>query len=60
MDGDAARAFVIWFFIGNEGLSIIENAANAGVPIPQKLRDKLEQLQLEKDERGSEKGCGTK
>lgn len=56
MDGDAARAFVIWFFIGNEGLSILENAANAGVPIPQKLRDKLEQLKLEKGERNGEKG----
>lgn len=56
MDGDAARSLVIWFFIGNEGLSIIENAANAGVPIPQKLKDKLEQLKLEKGERNSEKG----
>ena len=42
---------VTWFFIGNEGLSVIENAAKAGVPIPQKLRDTLEQLQSEKDTR---------
>lgn len=60
MDGDAARAFVIWFFIGNEGLSILENAANAGVPIPRKLKDKLEQLQLEKSERSGEKEGGEK
>ncbi|WP_314905024.1 phage holin family protein [Selenomonas artemidis] len=39
---------VIWFFIGNEGLSIIENAAAAGLPIPKKLREKLEQLSSEK------------
>ena len=39
---------VIWFFIGNEGLSVIENAAKAGVPIPQKLRATLAQLAEEK------------
>ena len=39
---------VIWFFLGNEGLSIVENAANAGLPIPQKLRDTLEQLSKER------------
>lgn len=41
---------VVWFFIGNEGLSIVENAAKAGVPIPQKLKNSLEQLQQEKTE----------
>ena len=39
---------VIWFFLGNEGLSIIENAAAAGLPIPKMLREKLEQLNSEK------------
>lgn len=39
---------VIWFFLGNEGLSIVENAANAGLPVPKKLRDTLEQLSKEK------------
>lgn len=42
---------VLWFFIGNEGLSIIENAAKAGIPIPAKLRDTLEQLSHEKEKR---------
>lgn len=42
---------VIWFFIGNEGLSILENAAKMGVPIPRKLRDTLQQLTSEKEER---------
>ena len=45
----AVQSVVVWFFIGNEGLSIIENAAKAGVPIPAKLRDTLEQLQTEKE-----------
>lgn len=40
---------VSWFFIGNEGLSIIENAAKAGLPIPDKLRTTLEQLAYEKN-----------
>lgn len=42
---------VTFFFLGNEGLSVIENAAKAGVPIPRKLRDTLEQLANEKEER---------
>lgn len=45
----AVQSVVVWFFIGNEGLSVIENAAKAGVPIPAKLRDTLEQLQSEKE-----------
>ena len=40
----ALREVVILFFIANESLSILENAAQAGLPIPQKLRDALEQL----------------
>lgn len=38
------QTVVMWFFIGNEGLSIIENAGKAGVPIPTALRSTLEQL----------------
>lgn len=44
----AVQSVVVWFFIGNEGLSIIENAAKAGVPVPEKLRNTLEQLSNEK------------
>lgn len=47
------QTIAIWFFLGNEGLSILENAANAGVPIPKKLKEKLEQL---KEEKGEENG----
>ena len=46
---------VAWFFVGNEGLSILENAAKSGVPIPAKLKDTLEQLSSEKKERNDEK-----
>ncbi len=40
---------VIWFFIGNEGLSIVENAAKMGLPVPGKLKAALEQLSIEKE-----------
>ena len=45
---NAVQSVVVWFFIGNEGLSIIENSAKAGVPVPEKLRATLEQLSSEK------------
>lgn len=47
----AVQSVVVWFFIGNEGLSIIENSAKAGVPVPEKLRKTLEQLSSEKGAR---------
>ena len=47
-----AQSIVVWFFIGNEGLSIVENASKAGLPIPDKLKDTLEQL---KEQRGDKK-----
>lgn len=48
MGAQIVHSAVIWFFFGNEGLSIIENAAKAGIPVPAKLRDTLEQLSSEK------------
>lgn len=39
-----AKDVVMLFFIGREGLSITENAANCGLPIPQKLKDTLAQF----------------
>lgn len=47
----AIQSLVVWFFIGNEGLSILENAGKAGLPIPAKLRDTLEQLMVEKGDK---------
>ena len=41
---------VTYTLLGNEGLSIIENAAYCGVPVPASLREKLEQLAHEKQE----------
>ena len=38
------RSLVIYFFVANDGLSIIENMAEMGVKLPQKLIDALEQI----------------
>jgi phage-related holin len=35
---------VIFFYLSNEGVSLLENAAYLGLPIPQKLKSVLEQL----------------
>jgi len=38
------RTAVIFFYLSNEGVSLLENAAHLGLPIPEKLKDVLEQL----------------
>jgi toxin secretion/phage lysis holin len=47
--GAALRTAILFFYIANEGLSIIENASALGLPIPQKLRDVLSQLNKRED-----------
>lgn len=42
--GAVCRSAVVLFYIANEGLSIIENVARCGLPIPDKLKIILEQL----------------
>lgn len=43
-DGSVIRTAVIFFYLSNEGISILENAVHVGLPVPQKLKDILEQL----------------
>ena len=38
------RTFVIYYFVANDGLSIIENAGEIGIKLPNKLIEALEQL----------------
>ena len=45
---------VIFFYLANEGLSITENAARLGLPVPQKLKSVLEQLNEEEAHETSE------
>ena len=47
--GSAIRSMICLFYISNEGISIIEKAGRIGLPIPEKLKDVLEQLK-DKDE----------
>ena len=42
--GCVLRTAVIFFYISNEGVSLVENAGHLGLPIPAKLKDVLEQL----------------
>lgn len=38
------RTLVCYFYIANEGISLLENVGNIGIPIPNKIRNALEQL----------------
>ena len=38
------RTAIIFFYISNEGLSLVENSVHLGLPVPDKLKDVLEQL----------------
>lgn len=38
------RTAVIFFYLSNEGVSLLENSAHLGLPIPEKLKDVLAQL----------------
>lgn len=46
---DILKNIVVLFFIGNEGLSIVENAAKAGLPISENLKSTLKQYQEQKE-----------
>jgi toxin secretion/phage lysis holin len=43
-EGSVIRTAVIFFFVSNEGVSLMENASRLGLPIPQKMKDILSQL----------------
>lgn len=47
-NGSAVRTAVIFFYLSNEGISILENAARIGLPVPEKLKGVLAQLREEK------------
>ena len=42
--GGVLRTAIIFFYLSNEGVSIMENTAHLGLPIPAKLKEVLEQL----------------
>ena len=48
---EGLRYIVISFYLANEGISIIENASILGLPVPQKIKDVLEQLKKTSNEK---------
>ena len=48
--GDALRSAVMCFYLSNESVSMLENAAHLGLPIPEKLKSVLAQLHGREDE----------
>ncbi len=48
------RTAVIFFFLANDGLSILENAAHLGLPVPDQLKAVLEQLHNRAEKSGEE------
>ena len=42
--GSVLRKAVIFFYISNEGISLLENASHLGLPVPEKIKEVLEQL----------------
>ena len=53
-DGSVLRTAVIFFYLSNEGVSLLENASHLGLPIPEKMKDILEQLHNRADDTESE------
>ena len=47
--GSALRSAVMCFYLSNEAISLFENAAHLGLPVPDKLRDILSQLHNRSD-----------
>lgn len=48
-ESGAIRTLVIYYFVANEGLSIIENAGKAGLPIPHSIKEALQALKKQGD-----------
>lgn len=42
--GSVLRTAIIFFYLSNEGVSLLENASYLGLPVPEKLKDILQQL----------------
>ena len=56
--GNALRSAVVCFYLSNEGVSMLENAAHLGLPIPEKLKGILAQLHNRDEKTETTKGDG--
>lgn len=50
--GSVLRTAIIFFYLSNEGLSLVENAAHLGLLVPEQLKDVLVQLHRKAEEDG--------
>lgn len=50
ISSNVIQSTIIFFYIANEGISIIENSAKSGLPIPQQIIDVLKQLKNDNKE----------
>ena len=57
-NGSILRTAVIFFYLSNEGISLLENAGHLGLPIPEKLKTVLEQLHERSEDVSDEKKDG--
>lgn len=55
-NGSVLRTAVIFFYLSNEGVSLLENAGHLGLPIPSRLKAVLEQLHDRAEDDDQEKG----
>lgn len=53
--GSVLRTAIIFFYLSNEGVSLVENAAHLGLPVPEKLKAVLEQLHDRAEKGGDRK-----
>ena len=56
--GSVLRTAVIFFYISNEGVSLLENAAHLGLPVPDKMKAVLEQMHKRSEDGDEEKQDG--
>ena len=54
--GDVLRTAVVFFYLSNEGVSLIENAAILGLPVPEKFKNVLAQIKNKSGESGTAGG----
>lgn len=55
-ESGAIRTLVIYYFVANEGLSILENSGKAGLPIPHSIKEALQALKRQGDKDGMATG----
>lgn len=59
-ESGAVRTLVIYYFVANEGLSIVENLGEAGLPIPDVIKKALKSLKNESKGKTNGKKLSTK